>query len=143
MQRGDVEVFCLWGRGPFDKALAEILAQLAKRNGFRARLDAAWESSEVTGFAGSELRITCFSSLLIGRSSAQLRQYMKRLRRLAANSKILLCLWGREIGELRSTDSGIDLDFDFYASSFKEAISWLLSARLAFDEHPVAGADAA
>jgi hypothetical protein len=55
----------------------------------------------------------------------------------------VLCLWGREIGELGTTDSAPDMNFDCYASSFKAAISCLMSAHRDFNQQTVAGADAA
>jgi hypothetical protein len=119
------------------------LAQLAGRNGLRAHLDGAREGSDLGESIGSGFKIICFSSLVIGRSSAQVRQYLKRLRRLAGQSKIMLCLWAGDIGELSTRDSGTDLNFDLYASSFNEAISCLTSAGPAFNQHTVAGADAA
>jgi hypothetical protein len=100
----DRPVACVWGRGPFDKALAAILAHLL-------------------------VKAICFSSLAIGRSSAQIRHYVRRLRHQAGRAKTVLCLWGHDIGDLRGIGSRIDLDSDFYASSFKEVIACLLSPR--------------
>jgi predicted PurR-regulated permease PerM len=126
--KDDRRVACLWGRGPFDKALAAVLAHLLERNGLGAQLDAT-EDSSVARLGHAELRAICLSSLAIGRSSAQIRHYVRRFRHQSGRPKTVLCLWGHDVADLRRIGSRIALDCDCHAASFKEAIACLLSPR--------------
>jgi hypothetical protein len=138
----DVGVACIWGRGPFDKSLAATLAQLLERHGLEAQLGVTSETPNLITLGNPEVRVVCFSSLNIGRSSAQIRYSLRRLRTRYSQAKVLLCLWGQDIGELRNPDQSLGQKADCYATSFKEAIDCLRSPELLGEPHPP-GLDAA
>lgn len=121
---------CLWGRGPFDKALAAILAQLIEREGLKAQLGLASETSNVVRLGSPETTVVCFSSLNVGRSSAQMRYSIRRMRGRFAQAKFVLCLWGQDHETLRSHERAVDRTADRYAASFKAALSCLSSEEL-------------
>jgi predicted PurR-regulated permease PerM len=120
-------IACLWGRGPFDKALASVLAQLLERHGVKPQIGVAAETSNVIKLGSPDVQVVCLSSLHIGRSSAQIRYSVRRMRSRFPEAKVLLCLWGEELGDLRRRDQAIDRDADSYAASFKEALDCLRS----------------
>jgi predicted PurR-regulated permease PerM len=138
----DVGVACIWGRGPFDKSLASTLAQLLERHGLKAQLGVTSETPNLIRLGNPEVRVVCFSSLNIGRSSAQIRYSLRRLRARYSQAKVLLCLWGQDIGELRNPDQSLAHKADCYATSFKEAIDCLRSPDLLGEPQPP-GLDAA
>jgi hypothetical protein len=126
----DVGVACVWGRGPFDKSLAFILAQLLERHGLKAQLDPTSETPNLISLGNSEVRVVCFSSLNIGHSSAQIRYSLRRLRTHYPQAKVLLCLWEQDIGEPRNLDRSPAHKADWYAASFEGAINRLRCADL-------------
>jgi hypothetical protein len=120
-------IACLWGRGPFDKALAAVLAQLLEKHGLKPQVGLASETSNVIKLGSPEVKVVCLSSLHIGRSSAQIRYSVRRMRGRFAQAKVLLCLWGDDLGELGGRDQAINRDADCYAASFKDALDCLRS----------------
>jgi hypothetical protein len=138
----DVGVACLWGRGPFDKSLASILAQLLERRGLKPQLSARSETPNLIRLGNPEVKVVCFSSLNIGRGSAQIRYSLRRLHTRHSQAKVLLCLWGQDLGELRNPDQTIARNADCYATSFNEAIDCMRSAELLGEPQPP-GVDAA
>jgi hypothetical protein len=127
-------VACLWGRGPFDKALASILVQLLERLGLKAELDITSDSSKVVRLSNPDRSVICLSSLTIGRSSAQIRYSIKKMRGRFSQAKVLLCAWGQDFGESSSQDK-TDGDADCCASSFESAINCLRSEDLFGEPH--------
>ncbi len=132
----DIGVACLWGRGPFDKALASMLAQVLERSGLKPQLGVNPETPNLIRLGSSEARVVCFSSLNIGRGSAQMRYSLRRLRVRYSQAKVLLCLWGQDLGELQKPDQAIARQADCYATSFKEALDCLRSAELVAERRP-------
>jgi predicted PurR-regulated permease PerM len=126
----DVGVACVWGRGPFDKSVALILKQMLERRGLKAQLGVPAETPNLIGLGRPEVRVVCFSSLNIGRGSAQIRYSLRRLGMRYSQAKVLLCLWGQDLGELRNPDQTIAPKADCYATSFKEALDCLRSVEL-------------
>jgi predicted PurR-regulated permease PerM len=126
----DVGVACVWGRGPFDKSVALILKQMLERRGLKAQLGVPAETPNLIGLGRPEVRVVCFSSLNIGRGSAQIRYSLRRLGVRYSQAKVLLCLWGQDLGELRNPDQTIAPKADCYATSFKEALDCLRSVEL-------------
>jgi predicted PurR-regulated permease PerM len=129
----DCGIACLWGRGPFDKALASVLAQLLEKHGLKSQVGLASETSNVIKLGNPEVKVVCFSSLHIGRSSAQIRYSIRRMRGRFAQAKVLLCLWGDDLGELRGRDQAIDRDAECYAASFKDALDCLRSEECLYE----------
>jgi hypothetical protein len=111
----DYGVACVWGRGPFDKAVASILAQLLERLGLKAELEVGSGSSKVVRLGNPELKVICLSSLAIGRSSAQIRYSIRRMRNRFSQAKVVLCSWGQDLHELRSPEQATNGDADCYA----------------------------
>jgi predicted PurR-regulated permease PerM len=123
----DCGIACLWGRGPFDKALATVLAQLLEKHGLKPQVGSGAEASNVIRLGSPEVKLVCFSSLHIGRSSTRIRYSVRRMRDRFAQAKVLLCLWGEDLGELVGHERAGDRDADGYAASFKDALDCLRS----------------
>jgi hypothetical protein len=82
-------VLCLGGRGPFDDAVATMLAQVLRRRGFGA-LAAPNEllRGEVTGFDVSRVRQAWLCTVEGGSSAAAARYLLRRLRRRMPEAQV-------------------------------------------------------
>ena len=91
----DGAVLCLPGNGALDEALAHVVAHLAERCGFGVRAERARALSMAQIFAldtqGVRLICVCY---LENVTPAQLRYTLRRLRRKAPDTPILICLMG-------------------------------------------------
>ena len=129
-------VACLWGRGPFDKALASILAQLLARHGLEPEVGLAAETSNVIKLGSPEVEVVCFSSLHIGRTATQIRYSVRRIRARFAQAQLVLCLWGEDVDELRRRNQVVDRDADCFAPSFAQALDCLRSEECLGEARP-------
>jgi predicted PurR-regulated permease PerM len=122
-------VLCVAGRGPFDGAVAMMLAKLLEKHGLGCRLeaDAAVSSSNVVRLNSIGVNMVCFSYLDLGSSPAHLRHSIRRIRRQIPGAALVAGLWGHEEDatreQLRATAGA-----DHYVSSLRKALSLCIDA---------------
>ena len=119
-------VLCVAGRGPFDGAVAMMLAQLLEKHGLGCRFeaDAAVSSSNIVRLNSAGVNIVCLSYLDVGSSPVHLRHSMRRIRRQTPGAAVVACVWGHEENESRDANDAADL----YVSSLREALNLCIDA---------------
>jgi predicted PurR-regulated permease PerM len=122
--QGPTPVLCLAGRGPFDEAASEMLAQLLEKHGLGARVTRynaasrdAINSLDVTGIA-----MICVAYLDIRGNPAHLRYLLQRLRRRAPGRSIVVGLWPAEDDVIKDRKIQGVLGADYYVTSLREAV---------------------
>lgn len=127
-------VLCIAGRGPLDDAAAAMLAQLLGKNGMTARLVRYEDVSRerIGSFETAGVALACICCLEIDGSAAALRYLVQRLRRhLPACTPVLVGFWPEDKPEWRGEGSKNEIQADFYASSFEQAVSTCIKTALA------------
>jgi predicted PurR-regulated permease PerM len=127
--RGDTPVLCIAGRGPLDRAAADMLKQLLEKHGLAARTvdnEAATRegiaSLEVAGVA-----MVCIAYLEITGSPSHLRYLIRRLRRRMPGIKVLVGLWPEEDEVMQDDRLRAAIGADFYATSLRDAVAVCLT----------------
>ena len=126
---GDTPVLCIAGRGPLDRAAADMLKQLLEKHGLAARTvdnEAATRegiaSLEVAGVA-----MVCIAYLEITGSPSHLRYLIRRLRRRMPGIKVLVGLWPEEDEVMQDDRLRAAIGADFYATSLRDAVAVCLT----------------
>jgi hypothetical protein len=136
-------VLCVGGPGAFDGVAAEMLAQLLRREGCEARIeaDAAISSLTINQLDTENVELICLSHINLGQVSVQLRYAVRRMRRRVPAATIVACMWGHHGGEVAPADVAA-LGADACALSMSDAVRICCDARC---ERPVvlAGSTAA
>jgi hypothetical protein len=116
-------VLCIAGRGPFDEAVAAILAQLLGKHGIAARCEpnSAISSANVFRLDVADVVLACVVHIDVEISPAHLRYSNARLRRRIPDAVIMACLLAHEGTPLRD-ELRTDLGADLLATSFQQAI---------------------
>lgn len=127
---GAAAIACVAGRGPFDDAVAAMLAQLLAREGVSSvRIPHASVSREAVAHldlsAAAVIAVTC---LELAGAPADVRFLMRRLRQRAPEATIIVGLWSP--GEMTSNDEQGQkaLGADRYVASLRGALDASLAA---------------
>jgi predicted PurR-regulated permease PerM len=121
---------CVSGHGPFDDAVATMLAQLLRQRGLEARMIANAQTSrqmidllDLTG-----IDVIAIAYLELTGSPAELRYLIKRLRQRAPAAKIIVGLWPE--GEVILSDETIQhaVGADLYAASLRASADAVIKA---------------
>ena len=128
---GDHAILCVGARGSLDDVAAAILAQLLRRRGFGAQ---SLTSDDVTpnklphlDMAGVRIIVLSY----INQDSITHAKYLvRRLRRRAAATKIMLGFWSLTSDELAERKVLDETRADFVAISFKDALEEVTAAAI-------------
>jgi predicted PurR-regulated permease PerM len=117
-------VVCLAGRNELDEAAAMLLASLLRARGHAAYVFPA-DSPAALGNRRVALRdaaVVCLSLISTG-SPARARHVVRRLRRRAPRTRIVLGLWGVGAGEFSRAETMAATSADAVATTLAEAIA--------------------
>jgi hypothetical protein len=111
-----------------------MLAQLLGKNGMIARLVRYEDVSRerIGSFEAAGVALACICCLEIDGSAAALRYLVQRLRRhLPPCTPVLVGFWPEDKPEWTGEGSKNEIQADFYASSFEQAVSTCIKTALA------------
>jgi hypothetical protein len=117
-------VLCIGGRTSLDEAAAAMLAGLLKKHGLKARAagSEAISAGNIVSLVTTKAKLVCLSFLGIGRSPAQVRYLVRRLRRiLPSGCTILVGYWADDTGGAPLKALKETAEADAYATSLHEA----------------------
>jgi predicted PurR-regulated permease PerM len=122
-------VACVAGRGPFDDAVAAMLAQLLTQRGVSSRVVpyAAVSREAIADLDLADVRAFAVSYLELAGTPTRLRSLVRRLRTRAPASRIVVGLWPE--GDTMLTDAALQrtLGADAYVGSLRAAIDATLA----------------
>ena len=128
---GDHAIMCVGARGSLDDVAAGILAQLLRRRGFEAQ---SLTSDDVTpnklphlDMAGVRIIVLSYMNQ---DSITHAKYLVRRLRRRAAATKIMLGFWSLTSDELAQRKVLDETRADFVAISFKDALEEVTAAAI-------------
>jgi hypothetical protein len=122
--RVEAPILCVAGRGRFDGAAANMLAQLLARHGLGARSvgNEAVSRANIGSLDGREVALICVCSLAIGWPLSHLRYLRRRLRQRFHDIPLLVGFWREGDPDPQSPDARIVVGADHYAGSLREAV---------------------
>jgi hypothetical protein len=137
-----LHIACLSGHGPFDDAVATMLAQLLRQRGLGARTirnaQASRQMIDQLDLTGVD--VVAIAYLELAGAPAELRYLIKRLRQRAPHARIIVGLWPE--GEAALSDDNIQraVGADQFASSLRTATEAVLRATKASDRDAIRAA---
>jgi predicted PurR-regulated permease PerM len=127
---------CVAGRGPFDDAVAAMLAQLLRQRGVTTRLIPHVAASR-DGIATLDLAgvtVCVVSYLELAGMPTRLRSLVARLRSRLPSARIVVGLWPEGDAMLRDAKAQQPLGADAYVGSLRAAVDAVVTAAAAVDQ---------
>lgn len=127
--RSETPILCIAGRGPFDAAVSEMLAQLLEKHGLGARVveHEALSRVAIRHLDTSGIAMACVSYLELTGSPSHLRHLVRRLRLPLPTQPLLLGLWPPDPAARRDEDLRTTAGADYFASSLREVVETSLA----------------
>ena len=116
-------VACVAGRGPFDDAVATMLAQLLRQRGMATHTvrNAQVSRDAIAGLDLAGVDVIAVSYLELAGSPAELRYLIKRLRQRAPGARVVVGLWPEGEAALSDADIQRAVGADAYIGSLRAA----------------------
>ena len=128
--QGTTPILCLAGRGPLDEAASTMLAQLLRKHGLGARVEA--HSAVLRGNLDqldlSGVAMVCVSYLEMAGSPTHLRYLLRRLRQKLPGVPFLGGLWPADDAFLKDDGLRQTLGAEYYVTSLHDAVTSCLDA---------------
>ena len=123
-------VACVAGRGPFDDAVAAMLAQLLVQRGVSSRVVpyAAASREAIADLDPADVRVFAVSYLELAGTPTRLRSLVRRLRSRAPAARIVIGLWPEGDAILRDAGAQQLLGADACVGSLRSAVDATLAA---------------
>jgi hypothetical protein len=123
-------VACVAGRGPFDDAVAAMLAQLLVQRGVSSRVVpyAAVSREAIADLDSADVRVFAVSYLELAGTPTRLRSLVRRLRSRAPAARIVIGLWPEGDAILRDAGAQQLLGADACVGSLRSAVDATLAA---------------
>jgi predicted PurR-regulated permease PerM len=136
-------ILCVAGRGPLDEAASEMLALLLRKHGLASEVAPhdAVSRDAIGGLDLSDVRMVCISYLEIRGNPAHLRYLLRRLKRRAPDTPILVGLWPADDAILTNRDLRREVGADFYTASLREAVEIAMSVMTSEDSEGDEGSE--
>ncbi len=120
----DVRILCVAGRGPLDRSVAIMLAQLLGRAGMQARV-ISYEAAgrgRIHSLDIADVEIVCLCYLQISGSPSHLRYLLRRLRARMPGVPVLVGIWPTDETLLNDDRLRTAIDADHFATSLRGAV---------------------